>query len=207
MSAIDWATVRARLAASDLSRSATLDEAGRRAVLARRARRLAERRREEADSATLVTVLTLTIADERYAIDLAELREVVRPPRCTPVPGSGADCLGVVNIHGEITPVLDPSTLLGVTRSSGQAPGHLLLLRAGAVRAALPADRLGAIRRIDLATLNPPAAGGDGAAPTFIRGVTEDLLAVLDVAALLAGTSLRPAGELLDGIQRGGVAR
>lgn len=206
MSEIDWTTVRTRLAASDLSKTSDIDEARRRAILTRRAQRLADRRHGQAGTVK-IAVLTLMIGDERYAIDLADLREVARPPRCTPVPGCGPDMIGVVNIHGEITPVVDPAVLLGVRRSTGEAPGHLLVLRTGQLRAALAVDRLGDIRRVDPAALNPPADGADGAAAAFIMGVTEDLLAVLDVAALLAGSSLRPPGRLPEGIKRGGVAR
>jgi purine-binding chemotaxis protein CheW len=63
-----------------------------------------------------VQALVLPIGDDRYAVDLTDVREVVPDPALTPLPGAPPAVLGVVNLRGELVPVLDTATLLGVGR-------------------------------------------------------------------------------------------
>jgi chemotaxis signal transduction protein len=58
--------------------------------------------------------IVLPIGADRYGIELTDVREVVPEPRLTPVPGAPAGVLGVVNLRGEVVPVLDTAQLLGL---------------------------------------------------------------------------------------------
>src|SRR5580658_783747 len=60
---------------------------------------------------------------ERYGVDLSDVAEVLPPVRATPVPGAAAAFAGVINVHGEIRPVLDLRRFLGMAASpSDDAP-------------------------------------------------------------------------------------
>ena len=59
-------------------------------------------------------VIVLPIGEGRYGIELTDVREVVPDPRLTPVPGAPPAVLGVVNLRGEVVPVLDTAQLLGL---------------------------------------------------------------------------------------------
>jgi purine-binding chemotaxis protein CheW len=58
--------------------------------------------------------IVLPIGEDRYGIELTDVREVVPEPLLTPVPGAPAAVLGVVNLRGEVVPVLDTARLLGL---------------------------------------------------------------------------------------------
>jgi chemotaxis signal transduction protein len=58
--------------------------------------------------------LVLPIGADRYALDLADVREVVPDPQLTPLPGAPAGVLGVLNLRGDVVPVLDTARLLGL---------------------------------------------------------------------------------------------
>jgi purine-binding chemotaxis protein CheW len=58
--------------------------------------------------------IVLPIGEDRYGIELTDVREVVPEPRLTPVPGAPPAVLGVVNLRGEVVPVLDTAQLLGL---------------------------------------------------------------------------------------------
>ena len=51
--------------------------------------------------------LGFSLKGQRYAVSLASVREVIRPGGITPVPGAPEDVLGIVNLRGQIVPVLD----------------------------------------------------------------------------------------------------
>ncbi len=58
--------------------------------------------------------MVLGIGAERYAVELRDVEEVLPPVRATPVPGAAAVFAGVINVHGEIRPVMDLRRLLGM---------------------------------------------------------------------------------------------
>lgn len=54
-----------------------------------------------------VHVMPFTIGEEAFAVPLDRIREVLRSPRITRVPKAPAHIVGVVNLHGEVAPVID----------------------------------------------------------------------------------------------------
>lgn len=58
--------------------------------------------------------LGFSLKGQRYAVSLASVREVIRPGDITPVPGAPDDVLGIVNLRGQIVPVLDGRRRFGL---------------------------------------------------------------------------------------------
>ena len=58
--------------------------------------------------------IVLSLGEDRYGIELTDVREVVPEPFLTPLPGAPPAVLGVVNLRGEVVPVLDTAALLGL---------------------------------------------------------------------------------------------
>ena len=58
------------------------------------------------------------VGDENYALPVENVLEVGELGRLAAVPGAPAACLGVRNLRGEILPVFDLATVLGL------APDH-----------------------------------------------------------------------------------
>jgi hypothetical protein len=63
-----------------------------------------------------VRALLLPVGPERYALALTGIREVVLSPAVEPLPGAPPAVLGVMNLRGEVVPVLDTAVLLGTGR-------------------------------------------------------------------------------------------
>jgi purine-binding chemotaxis protein CheW len=124
--------------------------------------------------------LIFTVAGERYALPLQELAEVLPFQGCTPVPGSSPSILGVMNLRGEIRPLIDLACVL----SAGTAldSGAVLVLRRPL---ALKVDRIEDLREIRREELNPAAPG------TFIQGMASGTLALLDIETILSAVLSR----------------
>jgi purine-binding chemotaxis protein CheW len=58
--------------------------------------------------------LLLPLAGDWYALELATVREVVPSPVLRRVPHAPAAVLGVLNLRGDVVPVLDTASLLGL---------------------------------------------------------------------------------------------
>jgi hypothetical protein len=87
--------------------------------VARAGRRLSQASGSRRSRTKRLPVIVLGIGKERYGIDLPDVAEVLPPVRATPVPGAAAVFAGVINVHGEIRPVIDLRRLLGMERSGG----------------------------------------------------------------------------------------
>ncbi len=65
-------------------------------------------------------VIVVGIAGESYAVPMSDVREVVTDPLLTPLPGAPDAVVGLVNIRGEVIPVVDGHALVGAVRHNGR---------------------------------------------------------------------------------------
>ncbi|HVQ96851.1 MAG TPA: chemotaxis protein CheW [Mycobacteriales bacterium] len=170
--------------------------AGRAAVaeiLAERARALAVPL-HSAEPADTVDLVVLAIGPEWYGLDTRFVLEVQPLVGLARVPGLPSVWAGVANVRGTLRPVLDLRHYLGLP-AGPQPPGagsgrKVSLVSDAGLTVGLLVDDAVEIRRVPAALIGPPLVGPTSAARRQIRGVTPDLLTVLDVAGLLADLRL-----------------
>ena len=68
----------------------------------------------------VMDILTFKISSEQYAVALDDLDEVLLMAAVKPVPGSPAFIKGVLNLRGELLPVIDLAERLGLCRDAQQ---------------------------------------------------------------------------------------
>jgi purine-binding chemotaxis protein CheW len=73
-------------------------------------------------------VLVFQVAGERYSVPLDQVAEVIPLQALTPVPGLPKHIAGVINVRGEIRPVISLRVLLGRETPAEPARGYVLLL-------------------------------------------------------------------------------
>ena len=59
-------------------------------------------------------LVTFRLGSENYGIPVSEVKEIIRPIKAFPVPGMADPVVGVINLRGEIIPVLKIHSVLGV---------------------------------------------------------------------------------------------
>ena len=133
----------------------------------------------------VLAVIVLGIGKERYGVELADVAEVLPAVRPTPVPGAAALFSGVVNVHGEIRPVLDLRHFLGMEAVQNGALPRVILLRKDGRAMGLEIDTVEQIRWIESGELEAAGNGGEKRSG-HIKGSTKDLLMLLSTEALFA---------------------
>ena len=189
--AIDWEALRARLAgAQETLDRAEESDAARDELFATRAAALAAAPPDAAPADT-VEVLVFALGEERYAVPSEQVREVRALDRLTPLPSAPAFVAGLTNVRGRVVPVLDLRPFFGAPASGGAARAAIYLVGpmgdVGVLATDWPAVR--SLRESDLGPL--PAGAPVGLDPAYVRGVTPDLLVVLDGVRLVASPRLR----------------
>jgi len=169
------------------------------ALLQARSRRLAAPRGtgERGDDATEINALSCRIGAEHYGVALADLSEVMPLGNWTPVPGQPQYLLGVTNLRGEIRPVLDLHSLLGLEPPSAGDRSWVAFIDDDGVEVGLRVDALERVVAVDPATLTIPRDSGNGLPQRFVAGIGAGLgsqaLILLDTRQILALDVLRDA--------------
>ena len=154
-------------------------------ILRARARVLA--RPLEFDSTEgMLQVVEFRVAQERYAIETAHVREVHPLKDLTPLPATPAFVQGIVNVRGHIVAVLNLRELLDLPREGLTDLHRIILIEGPQMELGLLADSVTGVRLISAASLQPALPTLTGMRADFLRGLTADHLIVLDVGRLLA---------------------
>ena len=72
---------------------------------------------EEKGTTEPVQFLTFYLAEERYAIDVKKIHEVLEVPRITRVPRMPGFVSGVMNLRGNVIPVMDLRQKFGLGKT------------------------------------------------------------------------------------------
>lgn len=188
---VNWDEARNRLRASERA----LEEVGEanpervESIYRQRAVLLAKEQAEHQPASGGLPVLVIRLAQERYAIELKEVAEIVRFAHCTPVPGAPPPFLGVINLHGELRSVLDLGSLLVPTQAKGSDSGFVLALRRRDPEIGLKVDDIEELREIRPERPDLRAQGN------YLKRITSEGLPLLDTDKVLAG--ILPQEELV----------
>lgn len=189
MEGIDWGSVKSRLDKSSraLKKAMSPDAAHIKSVQRRRAERLARRRvRDDAEKA-LLPVLSFRLGGECYGIAMTDLTEVLPRTVCTPVPGAPAELLGVVNLHGEIRPVVNAAVVLGVSEMKSENGKCIIFMRRrGGTEVGLGVDHINEVRLVREDELTIPGGETSGLSARYIKGVTPETLILLNTKEILS---------------------
>jgi purine-binding chemotaxis protein CheW len=109
---------------------------------------------------------TFTIDGSSFGVDVARVREVVRPQDVTPIPLAPPYVAGLINLRGEIVTALDLRVRLGAGARDGASMNMIMTTEHGPV--SLLVDEAGHVLEVDEATFEP--------APTTLRGPARDLI-------------------------------
>ncbi len=184
---IDWQEAYARLerARRALEAGGELPPEEARRVLSKRAQALA-RPSEDASLPTVpLDLLVLSLGAERYGIETVHVIDVLRLPELTRVPCTPPFLLGVINHRGRIVPVLDLQRLLGRAGSGATAESRVVTVEAGGMTFGIVAAAVAGSIRVGAGDLAPPPPALVGSGPSLVRAVTAEMVAVLDVDALV----------------------
>jgi purine-binding chemotaxis protein CheW len=191
-----WERIRQRLAEFEgrLSAGSGVDTAERDARLLERTRRMAAAVEEEPPDGWL-EVLVFNLSGELYAIESRYVAQVLPLARYTPLPGTPAYVLGIVNVRGHIVSVLDLRVLFDLPSGGLSDKNFLAVLQSPEMEFGLLIDRVLGVTRIRYDSVQAELANLSGIREAYLLGVTAEQWTVLDGARLLGDPSLRVMAE------------
>jgi purine-binding chemotaxis protein CheW len=141
--------------------------------------------------------MTFKLGDELFAIDVAQVREVLEVSQITKVPTAPAYMRGVVNVRGQATPVVDLRLRFGLPRGNDSVHTRIIVMELyldgeptvlGGI-----ADSVHEVIELDPGNINPPPRIAMRWRTGFIQGMGkrgDDFIIILDVNAVFSSEEL-----------------
>jgi chemotaxis signal transduction protein len=101
-------------------------------------------------------ILLLQVGCATLGLDVESIQDVIADPPLFSVPRAGAFLLGVINLHGQVLPVIDLPGLLGA--DAARRDHRLVVLTPRFHSLALATSRVGRMAAFEAAVLRPPTA-------------------------------------------------
>lgn len=116
-------------------------------------------------------VVVFRLGEESFGLRLHEIREIIMVGLITPVPRAPAFVEGVLNLRGEVMPVLDLRSRFGLERKERSALSRILITPIGGVFTGLVVDSVQEVGSVDQRKLEDPPRVTAGGANAYIEKV------------------------------------
>ncbi len=156
-------------------------------------RPLSERREPAAPSDPIIQLCAFRVGDEEYLLDLMRTREIVQPLSITLVPHAPEYLEGVVNLRGEVIPVLDVRKRFGLAPQPFTRKTKFLIVHVAGRVMALVVDGVSDVLRIPRSAIRPAPELMGGGARRYFLGVCGAAAAGRNAVAARGGGPAAPA--------------
>lgn len=186
---LNWADIHRRL-----ERSRQLSEQNFAPAPEKKARLLKERARLLAQAAAkppaegdFLAVTTFLLANERYAVELSYIRDVYAlKETITPIPCTPPFMAGIVNVRGQILPVIDLKRFFGLPQENRVDLKHIIILSSDQTELGLMADAVAGIQSVPVAAIQTSFFGPTDMRGMYVKGITLEPLIILDPVKILS---------------------
>lgn len=153
-----------------------------------------------ASEAPTIQLATFRLGDEEYAVNVAQVQEIVRLSAITAVPRTPAFVEGVINLRGRIVPVIDLARRFELAPRPRDKSTRIIITELDGHTVGMLVDAVTEVLRLpSTAIAPPPEMLHSGISAEFITGIGQldtRLLIMLDLPRLLS----RQEGEALEGL-------
>jgi purine-binding chemotaxis protein CheW len=152
------------------------------------------------DAVANLELVVFRLGPESYGLRLHEVREIIMVGQITPVPRAPKFVDGVLNLRGEVMPVVDLRTRFGLERTEATTISRILITSIGGVFTGLVVDAVTEVRPVELNRFGPPPAVTAVGANRYIEKVARldnGMIFLLELQQLLTDAET----EQLQGLQ------
>ena len=138
-------------------------------------------------STELLQLVTFTLGDSEYALNIHCIHEVNRMGQITPLPDSARHIEGVINLRGKIVPIINLRAKFGFESKIHGDQSRIMVVEAGRTMGII-VDSVSEVLRISSDIIEAPpdvAVEGTSRYLTGIVKLPDRLISMLDVGELL----------------------
>lgn len=168
---------------------AALSQLEKKAILKKRAEKLAERV-TVSEVENEIEVIEFTLSGETYAIETSFLKEVFHMKEITPVPLTPAFVKGIINLRGNIVSVLDLKVVFELANGTISNYDRVIILQERDMTFGILADEIRGIKKISLENSTFDLPDLNAVKKKYLKAVTSQRVVILDGSKLLNDESI-----------------
>ncbi|MBX9688760.1 MAG: chemotaxis protein CheW [Candidatus Obscuribacterales bacterium] len=182
-------------AKSERSATSALSGLTKKEILRARSRQLAKQQAKLIDEDSF-EVAEFLLGNESYSFELEHLREVCTLAEVTYIPCSPDFVVGVINLRGQIIPIIDILTFLNITGNERlQVYNKAIIVQKDKLVVGILADEVVGAKKISTGSLQFTLHGLEGHGSQYLKGVTKERLVILDADKILVDERLSPSAD------------
>lgn len=155
-------------------------------ILRRRAKSLAAEVREDEVSGESIEVVEFMAAHERYGFETRHVREVCRLNEITTIPGTPPFVAGIINLRGEILPVIDIRRFYELPEKGLSDLNRVIILSSRTMEFGVLADSIVGVKSVAMSDIERSLPTLTGVREEYLLGITKNRVVILDGEKLLS---------------------
>lgn len=139
-------------------------------------------------------LVSFTVGDELFAVDILRVQEINRMMALTKVPQSPPGVEGVINLRGRIIPVLDLRVQFGFPKVEQSEQTRIVVIEISGNTIGFVVDSVREVMRIPASIVEPSPQMGASIDSSYVSGVAkldDQLLILIELKNLLSPESLK----------------
>jgi len=135
-----------------------------------------------------IQVACFRLMDDLYAIDIMRIKEIIRPQKLTTLPKAPSFIDGVINLRGNVIPVVDLRKRFDMPPRPANSAMRLLIIKIASQSIGLVVDDVTEVITVQAKDIKPPPTVTDRMAVNYLLGVclsADTLVMLLDIDRLL----------------------
>jgi purine-binding chemotaxis protein CheW len=123
------------------------------------------------DGARIIQLVSFMLEDVEYGVDILSVHEILRIPEMTRLPNTPEFIKGVINLRGNVIPVVDVRKRFGFASAEDTEQTRIIVVEAGDRQFGMLVDVVSQVIRISENNIDPPSVLIEGVSEEFIKGV------------------------------------
>jgi purine-binding chemotaxis protein CheW len=139
-------------------------------------------------SEEILQLVTFTLGDEEYAVDILKVQEINRMKEITRVPNSPDYVEGVINLRGKVIPVVNLRRKFNLDDKENDEQSRIMIMDIQGITMGLVVDSVSEVLRVPSSIVEPAPPMASSISAEFLKGIAklEDrLIILLDMDRLL----------------------
>jgi len=139
-------------------------------------------------SGEIVKVVSFHLGSEEYGVDIAQVQEIIRMVEITHVPKAPRFMEGVINLRGQLIPIIDLRTRFGMDRETHTKNTRIIVTEIATKRVGIIVDSVSEVINIPIEQVEEAPEMIAGVGTEYISGVgklNERLIILLDLQKVI----------------------
>jgi purine-binding chemotaxis protein CheW len=147
----------------------------------------------------VIQLVSFTLDDVEYGIDILQVHEILRIPEMTRLPNTPKFIRGVINLRGNVIPVVDVRERFGFRKTATTDESRIIVIESEGKQIGMFVDNVSQVIRINMNHIDPPSDLIEGVSEDFISGIGRlagSLIVILALKNILFETSDKESSRL-----------